>query len=245
MNYIEKESQQISNWIKDIVVSANASGVVLGLSGGIDSAVVAALCKKTFPNNTLCLIMPCYSDTEDEEHARLIAKKLDLEVKKIDLNPIYDSFRKEAGALFDESKYLLGNVKSRLRMITLYYFAANYNYLVAGPTNKSEFMIGYFTKHGDSGADIMPIADYIKKEIFELAKFLGIPEEIINKTPTAGLWAGQTDEEEMEFTYNQLDNYIIQNDTDLEVKNKIEGMILRSKHKRNFPKIYRRSNKLI
>jgi len=240
LNDIDKECRQISDWIKDTVVSANASGVVLGLSGGIDSAVAAALCKNAFPDNTLCLIMPCYSDSKDEEHARLIAKKLDLEVKKIDLNPIYDSFRIEVGTILAESKELLGNVKSRLRMITLYYFAASYNYLVIGPTNKSEFTIGYFTKHGDSGVDIMPIADYIKEEVFELAKFLGIPEEIINKIPTAGLWEGQTDEKEMNITYKQLDNHIVYDDSDLDIRKKIDSMVFKSEHKRKFPRIYKR-----
>lgn len=244
MNDVGKECKQISDWIKGTVVSANASGVVLGLSGGIDSAVAAALCKKAFPDNTLCLIMPCYSDIKDEEHARLIAERLDLEVRKVDLNSIYDSFKEEVSTLLAESKYSLGNVKSRLRMITLYYFAANYNYLVIGPTNKSEFTIGYFTKHGDSGVDIMPIADYLKEEVFELAKFLEVPEEIIDKIPTAGLWEGQTDEEEMKITYSQLDNYIVCGDSDLDIRERIESMVFKSKHKRDFPRIYKRQNSL-
>lgn len=240
MNHIDKESHQISNWIKESVFSANASGVVLGLSGGIDSAVVAALCKEAFPDNTLCLIMPCHSNSKDEEHARLVAKKLDLEIRKIELDAMYDVFRKQVNSFDKDSKFILGNVKSRLRMITLYYFAAKNNYLVVGPTNKSELTIGYFTKHGDSGVDIMPIADYVKQEIYELAKHLGIPKEIIEKIPTAGLWDGQTDEDEMKMSYNQLDSYITQSFAEINVKRKIEKMMEKSEHKRNFPKIYMR-----
>ena len=226
--------------IRQVVSSANASGVVLGLSGGIDSAVAAALCKKAFPNNTLCLIMPCYSNPIDEEHAILVADKLNLNTEKIVLDEIYDVFNKQVGSFDADPKALLGNIKSRLRMITLYYYAGKYNYLVVGPTNKSELTIGYFTKHGDSGVDIMPIADFVKQEIYELAKFLQIPEDIILKKPTAGLWENQTDEDEMKMSYEELDNFILNNKAKIETKDRIEQMALKSEHKRNYPKIFNR-----
>lgn len=240
MKDIQNICNQVSSWIREKVLSANATGVVLGLSGGVDSAVVAALCKKAFPDNTLCLIMPCHSKAQDEEHARLVANKLNLKIEKIVLDDIYDLFRKQVNSSNFESKSLLGNIKSRLRMITLYYYAGKHNYLVVGPTNKSELTIGYFTKHGDSGVDIMPIADFVKQEIYELAKYLEIPEDIISKAPSAGLWDNQTDEDEMKMSYNQLDKYITMKQVEIDTENKIEGMIARSEHKRNFPHIYKR-----
>ena len=237
---VEKEVSKVTNWISDVVQSANAKGAVLGLSGGVDSAVVAALCKRAFPDNTLCLILPCYSDSIDEEHALLVAEKFGLRTEKIELDNVYDAFRKQVNSLSDDSKFALGNIKARLRMVTLNYYAAKYGYLVTGPTNKSEFTIGYFTKHGDSGVDIMPIADYTKKEVYELSRFLQIPKEIVEKVPTAGLWEGQTDENEMKMTYIQLDDYISYGFAETEIKNRIEMMIGRSEHKRNFPKTYKR-----
>ena len=240
MKDIPNNCNQISSWIRERVVSANACGVVLGLSGGVDSAVAAALCKKAFPDDTLCLIMPCHSDPQDEEHARLVADKLNLKIEKIVLDDIYDLFRKQVNSSDFESKSLLGNIKSRLRMITLYYYAGKYNYLVVGPTNKSELTIGYFTKHGDSGVDIMPIADFVKQEIYELSKYLGIPEAIIRKAPSAGLWDKQTDEDEMKISYDQLDNYITMNRGESDIKNIIKEMIDKSEHKRNYPKIYKK-----
>lgn len=236
----EKEVAKTVNWIKETVLSANAKGTVLGLSGGVDSAVVSLLCKMAFPDDTLCLIMPCYSDDLDEEHALLVAKKHDLEVEKIKLDSTYDEFRKEINSPLDDSRFALGNIKARLRMITLNYYAAKRGYLVVGPTNKSEFTIGYYTKHGDSGVDIMPIADYVKKEVYELAKFLKVPEEIVNKIPTAGLWEGQTDENEMKMSYEQLDNFIESGSAENHIKDRINMMIGRSEHKRSFPGIYKR-----
>lgn len=223
-----------------MVLSANALGVVLGLSGGVDSAVAAALCKKAFPSSTLCLIMPCHSNPQDEEHARLIADKLDLRVEKIVLDDVYDLLKKQVDSSDADPKSLLGNIKSRLRMTTLYYYAGKYNYLVVGPTNNSELTIGYFTKHGDSGVDIMPIADFVKQEIYEFAKHLEIPNEIILKAPSAGLWDNQTDEKEMKMSYDELDKYITVSEAETEIKDIIEGMIIRSEHKRNFPKIFRK-----
>ncbi len=240
MKDVNKEIEEIVNWIKETVLSAKAKGVILGLSGGIDSAVAAALCKKAFPDNTLCLIMPCHSDNSDAEDAGIIADKLKLDTKKVELDTIYDSFIKQVGSDSDDLKFILGNIKSRLRMITLYYFAAKYNYLVVGPTNKSEFAIGYFTKHGDSGVDMMPIVSYVKHEIYELARNLGIPKIIIDKIPTAGLWPGQTDESEMEMSYEELDKFITLNHGEESIIKKIEKKIQKSEHKRKFPEMFKR-----
>ncbi|MDD2481111.1 MAG: NAD(+) synthase [Lutispora sp.] len=240
MKNLQKQCEDVSSWIRDNVYAANAKGVVLGLSGGIDSAVAAALCKIAFPEDTLCLMLPCHSNPKDEEDARLVASKLKLKIQKIALDQTFDILRQSIGSQDSDSKLLLGNIKSRLRMVTLYYYAGKHNYLVVGPTNKSELTIGYYTKHGDSGVDIMPIADFVKEEIYELAKYLGVPKELIDKVPTAGLWENQTDEQEMKMSYKELDDYINNGKANETIKNKIDAMHNSSEHKRNAPKIFKR-----
>ncbi len=195
----------ISTWIKDQVNQAGAEGVVLGLSGGIDSAVVAALAKKSLCDKVLGLVLPCHSHKEDAEDAQLIASHLQLETSTIDLSPLHDSL---ITVLPPADKHTTANMKPRLRMITLYHFARLRNYLVAGTGNKSEISIGYFTKYGDGGADILPLGDLLKFQVREIAKKLALPERIINKPPSAGLLPGQTDEGELKITYQQLDQAI-------------------------------------
>ncbi|MDD5108565.1 MAG: NAD+ synthase [Candidatus Omnitrophica bacterium] len=193
-------------WIKKQIKDSGAKGIVMGLSGGIDSAVVAALCKEAVgKNNMLVLFMPCNSNIQDLKDARLVARKFNLKSKLVDLCGVYNDFLRvlpQAGGL------ARGNLKPRLRMSTLYYFANKLNYLVCGTGNKSELMVGYFTKYGDGGVDILPIADLFKRQVRQLAQELKIPQNIITKPPTAGLWQGQTDEGEMGITYNELDDIL-------------------------------------
>lgn len=230
----EKLQNEIVDWLKCKVKEANCNGIVLGLSGGIDSAVVAALAKKAFPNDTLGIIMPCYSNEKDEEHAILLADEFNIDVKKVDLSSTFDSLLTE---LKDDgsNKLAISNIKPRLRMTTLYYYAQQNNYLVTGTGNKSEFTIGYFTKHGDGGSDLLPIVDLVKEEVRELAKHLGVPDIIITKQPSAGLWENQTDENEMGFTYKELDEYIKTGKTNEDAKVKIEKLNKISEHKRRLP----------
>lgn len=237
MSNIQNLCDDIVSWIRNTVKESGSKGLVFGLSGGIDSAVVAALVKKAFPDDALGIIMPCHSNPEDEEHARLVAEALDIETKKVDLTNVYDLFLSELD-IKTQNVLALSNIKPRFRMITLYYYAQVKRYLVAGTSNKSEFTVGYFTKHGDSGVDILPIVDLLKEEVFELARHLNIPDIIINKTPTAGLWEDQTDEKEMGFSYKELDGYIKTGEADLDVKEKIDKMFKRSEHKRRFPLMY-------
>ncbi|MDD5027177.1 MAG: NAD(+) synthase, partial [Candidatus Omnitrophica bacterium] len=158
----------------------------------------------------------------------------------VNLSGVYDSFLRVRPK---GSNLALANLRPRLRMAALYYFANKFNYLVCGTGNKSELMAGYFTKYGDGGVDILPIAGLLKKDVRRLAKELGIPVQIITKAPTAGLWPGQTDEKEMGITYNELDDILYR----LEHKQKqraakgkvakVERMIAKSGHKRNMPEI--------
>lgn len=231
------EIDVIVQWLKDKVDEAGAKGVVFGLSGGIDSAVVAGLSKKAFPNNSLGIIMPIYSNPQDEIDAMKVAEAFDINISKVDLSNVYDSFM---GSLnFEgENKLASANLKPRLRMMTLYYYAQEMGYLVCGTSNKSEWHVGYFTKHGDSGVDLLPIINFVKTEVRQLAKELKVPVDIIEKPPTAGLWVGQTDEKEMGFTYEVLDNYIRTGEGSGEFIDKINRMNKISSHKRQFPVAY-------
>jgi NAD+ synthase len=225
----------ISQWIKNQVDRAGAKGIVVGLSGGIDSAVVAALAKKSLFDKVLGLVLPCRSHKEDAEDAQLIASHLQLETATIDLSQLYDSL---TAVLPSADKHTTANIKPRLRMTTLYHFASLKNYLVAGTGNKSEISIGYFTKHGDGGTDILPLGDLLKFQVREIAKKLALPDHIITKPPSAGLSPGQTDEGELKITYQQLDQAIQEiasgcdQKTSPEVRFRVEELIKKSEHKR-------------
>jgi NAD+ synthase len=232
MKNVEKICSEAVEWIKDRVNSAGAKGVILGMSGGIDSAVVAALVKRAFPNDCFCVTMPCYSNPIDEEHAKLVADAVGIEMKTVVLNEAFDTMKKLVDSKETDPKLAIANIKARLRMVTLYYYAGVNNYLVAGTGNKSEITIGYFTKYGDGGTDMLPIASFVKKEVRALAEYLEIPEIVITKPPTAGLWENQSDEKEMGMSYEDLDNYILTGEGSEDVKNKVEMMFKRSEHKR-------------
>ncbi len=240
--YYRKPSELIEQmvpWLRAKAEEAGAKGAVVGLSGGIDSAVVALLLKKAFGENLLGVIMPCHSLKEDGEHARLLASAHALPVVKIDLASVYDALldaMQAAGPLV--SRGARSNLKPRLRMSTLYSLAQERRYLVCGTSNRVEWNLGYFTKHGDSGADILPLADLLKGEVRELGRVLGVPEPILSKPPSAGLWEGQTDEEEMGLTYSELDRFFggqgLAEDRELKIRKLME----QSSHKRNFPPVF-------
>jgi len=233
--------RKIILWIRKQLKNSQAKGIVLGLSGGVDSSVVAALTKQAVGGKRLlALILPCHSQVQDLRDAKLIARKLRIRTKTIDLSDIYDNLIKiipEAGSVTK------ANLKPRLRMMVLYYFANKLNYLVCGTGNKSELMVGYFTKHGDGATDILPIGDLLKRQVRALARELKIPEAIIAKPPTAGLWPGQTDEGEMGITYLELDDILER----LENKrrqifskdkvDKVKQMMRSSEHKRQGPRV--------
>jgi NAD+ synthase len=245
MDY-KKLSTEISEWIKREVERAKCKGVVFGLSGGVDSSVVGILCKKAFPHDHLALLLPCFTSKEDLEDANLVVEKFGLNSKMINLEPVFLEFSRILGIDPDSRELSVANIKPRLRMITLYYFANKMNYLVVGTGNKSELTMGYFTKYGDGGVDILPIGDLTKSEVYKLARALGVPERIIKKPPSAGLWPGQTDEGEMGVKYKELDRLIIALERGRSLsgfkKDVVEKVLKRSKqvsHKLKPPKIFK------
>lgn len=235
---VEAVTNYLVNWLKEKVGEAGAKGIVYGISGGIDSAVAGALVKRAFPSESLGLILPCGTLLEDIIAARRFAEDFNIPFKIIALDDTYNMLLKLLNPHFDNlpnTQIAASNIKPRLRMITMYYAAQANNYLVLGTTNKSEMKVGYTTKHGDSGVDLQLLADLVKYEVYELARYLKIPEAIINKAPSAGLWEGQTDEEEMGVNYKQLDAYVETGAGEQDVINLIENLAGKSEHKRKMP----------
>ena len=238
MDY-DRLADAIVVWMRDRLVAAKATGFVFGLSGGIDSAVTAALCTRAVgEGNVLAAWMPCHSVPEDERCSRLVAEALGLSLVTVDLSSICDAFLQ---VLPEGTKMARANLKPRLRMSTLYYLAQANGYLVAGTGNRPEIMVGFFTKYGDGGVDLEPLGELYKHEVRELARVLGVPQSIIDRAPSPGLWPGQTDEGEMGITYAEIDAILAAwqagQDPDLPAERiaKVEGMVARSEHKRAMP----------
>ena len=233
----EQLAEKLILWIRDKVLAAGCKGVVVGISGGLDSSVLAVLCHRAFPQTMFGVLMPCHSSQEDGEHARAVASKFTIPTITVILDTAFDALLK---ALPDNSvdagvsRLAEANLKARLRMLTLYYFANHLKYMVVGSGNKSELSVGYFTKYGDGGVDILPLGSLVKRQVKELGSFLSIPQEIIDKPPSAGLWQGQTDEGELGLSYDELDRYLIAGEASNELRERIEAMIAASDHKR-FP----------
>jgi len=233
--------KKIINFIKKQV---NNKPIVLGLSGGIDSALVAYLAVKALGNKKVhCLIMP--SDTNTEQDLRLaknVARYLNIQYSIFNIKQILKVY--SATLNFKPNKTTVGNLKARIRMSLLYSLANQINGIVIGTGNKTEISVGYFTKYGDGGVDILPIGNLYKTQVWKLSKELGVPQEIIDRPPTAGLWTGQTDENEMGITYETLDKIL----TAIEKKKSLVGfkksdlkkvklMMKNSEHKRMLPPV--------
>jgi NAD+ synthase len=197
----------LKEFIRTYVKNSGCTRVVLGLSGGVDSAVSAVLCKDALGvNNVQCVFLPDETTPAlDRKHVELLVKTFHIHSKEIDISPFVESFRL---ALRQKKRITLANIKPRVRMILLYEYANETGGLVCGTSNKSEILVGYFTKYGDGGVDFQPLGDLYKTQIFQLAKYLRIPAPIIRKPPTAGLWVGQTDEKELRMSYATLDQIL-------------------------------------
>jgi NAD+ synthase len=199
---------RISRFIKHYVEKAKAKGVVLGLSGGIDSSTTAALSARAIGGDmVLGLILPEKEtyDPNEIKHATLVAKKFGFKTEKIDITATLETFYRSTPAFDQRDRLSKGNVKARTRMIYIYYYANRYNLLVCGSSDKSETMMGYFTKWGDVAGDISPIMDLYKTQVRGLAHYIGVPKQVIRKRPSPGLWPGQTAEEELGIGYEKLD----------------------------------------
>jgi NAD+ synthase len=243
-------AEKIASWLKERAAAVGAEGYVFGLSGGIDSAVVARLCQMATPDRVLGVLLPCYSQPQDELDAMLVADAFKIPTAKVDLSKTFDALTqtldealksqhpKLAVDVVDIKQRLpRANIKPRLRMTSLYYVANALNYVVAGTGNRSEITLGYYTKYGDGGVDVLPIGALLKSEVRALAREIGVPEPVITKPPTAGLWPGQTDEAEMGFTYETLEDYLNGKDVPADVAKRIERLKAVSDHKRALPPI--------
>jgi len=233
--------EEISRWIASRVEEAGARGAVVGVSGGVDSAVAAALSARALgKDRCFGLIMPCESLEEDVEDARAVVRWLGVPHAEVDLLPAYGALVGSIrGSGFEPSQMALANLKPRLRMATLYAFASSLGYLVVGTGNKSELHCGYFTKWGDGGVDLLPLGDCLKGEVYGMALFLGVPRRVIEKAPSAGLWPGQTDEGEMGITYEEIDRFLATGEAAPEVRARIERLSSSARHKLALPPVCR------
>ncbi|MGL5695205.1 MAG: NAD(+) synthase [Peptostreptococcaceae bacterium] len=210
---IESKIEKTVEWLREKVKEANCKGLAVGVSGGIDSAVVAYLIKKAFPDNSVGVVMEINSNPQDRLDALKVIDGCNIKHIELDLTNeqvgILDKVlgQLQENGLFNKNNKTISdaNLRARIRMSTIYTVANNLNYLVVGTDNAAEVYTGYFTKYGDGGVDLIPIANITKREVYEWAKVLGVHDDVINKAPSAGLWEGQTDEKEMGTTYDMID----------------------------------------
>jgi NAD+ synthase len=246
----KEASTVIKDFIRTYVKNSNCNGAIMGMSGGVDSAVAAILCNEALgKKNFICLFLPDETTPkEDFKHFESIVEKFNINYEKRDIT----NFVKQINdiSLIKPDKYALANVKARARMILLFEYANMKKSLVCGTSNKSELLVGYFTKYGDGGVDIQPIGDLYKTQVWEIAKYLKIPKEIVAKPPSAGLWHGQIDEHELKMSYQVLDKILVGLEQKLEIDEiadivnikksnveRIKKMRVKSQHKRRSPLI--------
>lgn len=232
-NYKEEFENRVA-YIKKLLADSHTDGIVFGNSGGKDCALVGILCKAAC-ENTVGVILPCASRrnyTLDADDARAVAEKFGIETRVVDLTAVREAEIRELEKVTSLNSMALTNIAPRLRMTTLYAIGAAENRLVAGTGNRSEIYMGYFTKWGDGASDFDPIADLTVSEVYEFLRYLGAPEQIIKKAPSAGLFEGQTDEQEMGVSYAAIDKYILTGEANEHDKAIIERYHSRSEHKR-------------
>jgi NAD+ synthase len=246
----EEMVKVITAFLRDSFRDAGRSTAIVGMSGGIDSSLVAKLCADALgPRNVLGMSLheEESADPAGREDAEAWARALGIRFEAHDITPLVRAFQAHL-AIADRK--LLGNVKARVRMIVLYHRAGELNGLVVGTGNKSECCLGYYSKFGDGGVDLLPIGDLYKTQVREMARHLGLPQRIVEKPPTAGLWKGQTDEGELGITYDELDPILLGIEMELDPREiareagvtlaqveRIEAMVRAAAHKRRPPLI--------
>jgi NAD+ synthase len=231
-------------FIQQTVKNAHGQGVIVGVSGGVDSAVVANLAKKAFPNQHLVVYLPLNSSQLDTDCVQELVTTNGLNHLTLDLTPTFDQLKTSLTNIDEQiSPLALANTKARLRMTSLYALAQTHQYLVLGTDNHDEWYLGYFTKYGDGGVDMVPLVHLLKQDVFQAAKILEVPEVIINRAPTAGLWVDQTDEKEIGFSYAEIDAYFLGQNQNEQLKTRLEQLHQTSEHKRQLavqPKPWKR-----
>lgn len=246
---VQDEIRKRVDFLKKHVKDSKTTGLLIAISGGLDSAVVAGLCKKATdelsedtgqPYETLGVFMP-YGEQSDIEDSYAVAKALDLKsVTETNIEEAVDEIAieveyamKQLGTSRHISYQGKGNIKARTRMVFQYALAFERNLLVVGTDHAAEAMTGFFTKYGDGAVDLEPLASLNKRQVQQLAEALNIPERVITKVPTAGLWEGQTDEEELGISYDDINDYLEGKTIDAEAQKKLEQMYRRTEHKRS------------
>ena len=230
---LEEYLIEIENFLKEYLESSHMKAYVLGLSGGVDSSLVAAIARKAVGKDKLfCYSLPIDSNIDDENDAVRVAKQLDLNLKVVNLSNTYHSYLKEINGE-EFSRLTKANLKVRMRMVALYAYAQEHNALVLGTDNWDESYVGYFTKYGDGGVDLLPIVRLTKAEVRKAAKIYGVSDDLASRVASAGLFEGQTDEKEMGVLYKDLDAYLLGKEIDEASKARIEHLHKVSEHKRN------------
>jgi NAD+ synthase len=238
---LKKTEKSIEDFIRESVEKSKTDGVVLGISGGLDSACVAYLSSRAIgPKSVLGILMP--DGKQDMADAFDVVKQSKINYRVKPITPVIDAFR-ETLDVNDGEKLELGNIKARTRMINLYYYANKENKLVAGTGDKSESLVGYFTKYGDGGVDILPIGNLYKTHVRNLSREIGVPEKIVKKPSSPGLWKGQTAEDELGIKYETLDKILYnlvdkdlpieEIDYDRKTVEYVNSLVKRSSHKRD------------
>ena len=239
-NYQEEFEKRVA-YIRAKLSEAHADGIVFGNSGGKDSALVGILCKAAC-DNTLGVIMPCASSRnygQDRDDGNALAEQFGIETRSVDLTAVREAELRALEGVTALSDMAVTNIAPRLRMTTLYTIGASENRLVAGTGNRSEIYMGYFTKWGDGACDFNPISDLTATEVFAFLRYLGAPSSIVEKAPSAGLFDGQTDEQEMGVTYRAIDEFLTGGTVREEDRAVIERYHARSEHKRRPIPTYR------
>lgn len=232
----------LTQWLGEELAYRGANRFIFGISGGVDSAVIAGLLAKAYPKQSLGVVMPCHSNPQDEADAELVMEHYQLPLHRVDLTATHTLIKEAIGPLYNhhsdakEDRVVNGNLAARLRMTTLFTIAQVEGGIVVGTDNAVEWYTGYFTKFGDGAADIVPLLHLNKDDIYEMAALLDVPKKIIEKEPSAGLWEAQTDEDEMGTTYQMLNRHLLGESVPPEDEKVIAYWHERSHHKRMMPR---------